>query len=99
MKTLQKTEFNFLWKILHDYYNHLVNNPNSLLTRYYGIHQLIQGKKVNYFIIMSNSFNTPLEIDVRYDLKGSTRKRKVRTFPGEQMYFYIYIYIYLEIRD
>lgn len=34
-------------------------------------------KKVN-IIVMANIFQTPLEIDVRYDIKGSLYGRKTR---------------------
>jgi len=46
------------------------------LYRIYGLHKIKLFKSKNksqklYFIIMANLFITPLEIDVRYDIKGS----------------------------
>jgi hypothetical protein len=48
--------------------------------RIYGLHKL---KKANsskkfYFVVMNNFFSTPFQIDVRYDLKGSTYNRKAK---------------------
>ena len=38
LKTIKKSEFDLLMKILPDYYDHLTKNPNTLITRYYGLY-------------------------------------------------------------
>ena len=51
--------------------------------RIYGLHKIKLFKSKNksqklYFVIMANLFTTPLEIDLRYDLKGSLYGRSSR---------------------
>ena len=52
-------------------------NPDSMITRFYGLHKLQEkndnGKviRTSYFVIMANIFNTPYRISERYDIKGS----------------------------
>ena len=97
MKTMSKKEFDFLQVFVGDYYRHLKANPNTLITRYFGLHELIQGDKGTsiYFVIMNNSFNTSLHIPVRYDLKGSTHGRKVIKTPNQIVYLSLYILLIL----
>lgn len=76
LKTISKAEFFFLRKIIKPYYQHIMNQPNTLLAKIFGLHKMKLYKsktKVQkiYFLIMANLFSTPLEIDIRYDLKGS----------------------------
>jgi hypothetical protein len=84
IKTVSRDEKRLLKSILRDYYNHLKANPHSLIVRFYGLHGLRvkmnpilfqQGKYRHdeqiYFVVMGNLFNTPLEVNRRYDLKGS----------------------------
>ena len=81
VKTISKKEYKFLKKILTSYYNHIKNNPLSLLPKFLGCYKLIRKrnkKKYNiYFIVMINVFATSNHIDKRYDLKGSKIGRKV----------------------
>lgn len=81
LKTISKTEYNFLKKILHNYYLHIVKHPETLLPKFLGCYKLIKKLKKQktrvYFIVMSNIFSTGLEIHRRYDLKGSTIGRQV----------------------
>jgi hypothetical protein len=78
LKTIAKEEYNKLIDTLPEYHEHLLENPNSLLTRYYGLHKIRYlekgGTKEQYIIIMNNMFRnfTP---DIKYDLKGSTQGR------------------------
>jgi 1-phosphatidylinositol-4-phosphate 5-kinase len=73
IKTMSKEECKFLRKILPDYYNYIMQNPNTLLTRYYGIHRVKPsgGKKIR-FLIMGSVFFTENFIHENYDIKGST---------------------------
>ena len=76
LKTMSIDEFTFFKRILPDYYNHLNTNPNTLIPKFFGFHQIkysLKGKKIKKnFIIMENLFSSGHEIHLRYDLKGST---------------------------
>ncbi|KAM3141426.1 hypothetical protein pb186bvf_006544 [Paramecium bursaria] len=83
IKTISKNEFQLLRQILPKYYTHMCNNPLTLLSKIYGLHQIKMYKskkkqKKLYLIVMQNLFETSLTIDVRYDLKGSTYDRQTR---------------------
>jgi len=94
LKTVSEDEFHFLRQILPDYYEHIKNHPNTLMTRFYGCHKIIFyrsgiGRSKEFrFVIMNNVFSTGHKIHVRYDLKGSSVGRQVFTKLGEIMYFY-----------
>lgn len=81
LKTIHKSEFNFLKILLPSYHKHLCENPNTLIIRFYGLHKIKYRMKNDitfktvYFIIMSNVFHTRKEIHERFDLKGSLYKR------------------------
>ena len=77
LKTIHHTEFLRLKHILKLYYEHILKNPQTLITRFFGLHKIkYKDDSSNsfqrvYFIIMANVFNTKRVINVRYDLKGS----------------------------
>ncbi|RMY05816.1 hypothetical protein D0866_15142, partial [Hortaea werneckii] len=73
IKTIHHGEHKFLRKILKDYYEHVRNNPNTLLSQFYGLHRvkLPYGKKV-HFVVMNNLFPPHRDIHRTFDLKGST---------------------------
>lgn len=79
IKTVRPSEHRFLRKILRPYFEHVRRNPNSLLTRFYGLHRVrmsgLRGKI--YFVVMGNVFPAHKDIHETYDLKGSTRGRYV----------------------
>lgn len=82
LKTIKKDEFFFFRDILKNYYNHLMQNKNTLLSKIFGLHKIkIANKKGQiktrrlYFVIMENIFRSGHKIDFRYDLKGSTFNR------------------------
>ncbi|KAL4446054.1 hypothetical protein ABPG74_011046 [Tetrahymena malaccensis] len=87
LKTVSRTEFHHLKNILKNYYEHLKDNRNSLIIKFFGLHKIkIRMKKstkveIVYIVIMANVFHTTKLIHERYDLKGSTygRTTKVRT--------------------
>jgi len=75
LKTVTKKESKFLRRILPQYYNHVMTNPSTLITRFYGLYSIKpKNNKLNNvrFIIMNNVFDTQLFVEERYDLKGST---------------------------
>ena len=60
-------------------------NSHSMIMKIFGLHKIVFTKidsnvvdKTIYFIIMKNAFDTPLNIDIRYDIKGSLYKRETR---------------------
>jgi 1-phosphatidylinositol-4-phosphate 5-kinase len=87
IKTISKKEYGFFRQLLPFYYKHLQTNPDTLLMRVYGLHELRQPTKpVLYFAVLGNVFNTTREVHVRYDLKGSTVDRRVRKRPDQFVY-------------
>lgn len=72
IKTIRHAEHKQLRKILHEYYHHVKNNPNTLLSQIYGLHRvrLPFGRKI-HFLVMNNVFPALYEIHEKYDLKGS----------------------------
>lgn len=81
VKTISKVEYNFLKKILPNYFKHIKANPNTLITKFLGCYELVKKVKKQkdkfYFIIMMNIFCTSRDIQLRYDLKGSKVGRMV----------------------
>ncbi|KAH9905765.1 SAICAR synthase-like protein [Xylariomycetidae sp. FL2044] len=73
IKTIHHAEHKFLRKILKDYYNHVTDNPNTLLSQFYGLHRVKMpyGKKI-HFVVMNNLFPPHRDIHTTFDLKGST---------------------------
>ncbi|KAH7138195.1 hypothetical protein B0J11DRAFT_9008 [Dendryphion nanum] len=73
IKTIHHAEHKFLRKILKDYYNHVQENPNTLLSQFYGLHRvkIPYGRKI-HFVVMNNLFPPHRDIHQTFDLKGST---------------------------
>ncbi|SMR60525.1 unnamed protein product [Zymoseptoria tritici ST99CH_1E4] len=74
IKTIHHSEHKFLRKILKDYHNHVAENPNTLLSQFYGLHRVklpYIGRKV-HFVVMNNLFPPHRDIHRTFDLKGST---------------------------
>ncbi|CAO2835539.1 unnamed protein product [Amaranthus hypochondriacus] len=77
IKILRKSEAKVLLGMLPSYYSHILNNKNTLLAKYYGLHASRPsngGEKV-FFVVMENLLRTELLINKRYDLKGSSQGR------------------------
>lgn len=79
IKTVHHAEAKLLRKILKDYYNHVQQNPNTLLSQFYGLHRVKMpyGRKI-HFVVMNNLFPPHRDIHQTYDLKGSTIGRELR---------------------
>jgi 1-phosphatidylinositol-4-phosphate 5-kinase len=73
IKTIHHSEHKFLRKILKEYYEHVENNPNTLLSQFYGLHRvkIPYGRKI-HFVVMNNLFPPHRDIHKTFDLKGST---------------------------
>ena len=85
IKTIKKSEFDVLMNMLPSYHEHLLSNPETLISRYYGLHQMkcYNNKDLVYdiyVIVMNNVFvlDNPELIEKTYDLKGSTYKRRTK---------------------
>ncbi|XP_068641173.1 phosphatidylinositol 4-phosphate 5-kinase 8-like isoform X2 [Aristolochia californica] len=76
IKTLRKYELKVLLKMLPGYYNHVQTYDNTLITKFFGLHQItLRGSRKVRFVVMGNMFCTELRIHRRYDLKGSSQGR------------------------
>ncbi|TFK19346.1 SAICAR synthase-like protein [Coprinopsis marcescibilis] len=77
IKTIRHSEHKFLLGILKGYYEHVKDNPHTLLSRFYGLHRvkLPRGRKI-HFVIMNNLFPPHKDIHETFDLKGSTVGRE-----------------------
>lgn len=75
LKTIAKTEFHKILRILRKYHVYLKDHRDSIQLRYYGLHQIVykmKGKlRKQYLLIMNNVFGL-YSVDWRYDLKGSS---------------------------
>ncbi|KAF6002592.1 hypothetical protein F1559_000051 [Cyanidiococcus yangmingshanensis] len=84
LKTLSKQEATVLLSILPQYYFHMMKNPESLITRFFGLHRItthrlgLRRRRIR-IVVMSNFLPTRTPIHLRYDLKGSTHGRFSRT--------------------
>lgn len=76
MKTIQHIEEKMLVSMLPSYYEHVCNNPDTLLTRYMA-HFSVQTRRDRHIrmVVMESIFNEQIFVDRKYDLKGSTYKR------------------------
>ncbi|KZF21776.1 SAICAR synthase-like protein, partial [Xylona heveae TC161] len=79
IKTIHPAEHKLLRRILRDYYDHVRQNPNTLLSQFYGLHRvkIPYGKKI-HFVVMNNLFPPHRDIHQTFDLKGSTIGRDFR---------------------
>ncbi|KAG4098130.1 SAICAR synthase-like protein [Neocallimastix lanati (nom. inval.)] len=78
IKTVHHVEHKFLRKILKPYYEHIRDNPNTLICWIFGLHRvkLPHGKKI-HFVVMQNILPPNKDIHERFDLKGSIQGRIV----------------------
>ncbi|CAK3969714.1 Phosphatidylinositol 4-phosphate 5-kinase its3 [Lecanosticta acicola] len=79
IKTIHHAEHKFLRKVLREYYEHVRDNPNTLLSQFYGLHRvkIPYGRKI-HFVVMNNLFPPHRDIHRTFDLKGSTIGRDFR---------------------
>lgn len=85
IKTIRQSEFEVLRNILPNYHEHILKNPNTILTRYFGLHQMKCYNKNKliydiYIVVMNNIFtmDNPSLLRHKYDLKGSTFGRRTK---------------------
>jgi len=76
LKTVSSKEAEFLQKILPGLYKNLQQNPQTLLTKYYGMFAYQAGQKKIKLVVMKNLFPSGVKMHLKFDLKGSTHGRK-----------------------
>jgi 1-phosphatidylinositol-4-phosphate 5-kinase len=79
IKTIHHAEHKLLRKILKEYYKHILDNPNTLISQFYGLHRvkIPYGRKI-HFVVMNNLFPPHRDIHQMFDLKGSTIGREYK---------------------
>lgn len=76
IKTVQHKEAEFLQKLLPGYYMNLNQNPRTLLPKFYGLYCLHSGGINIRLVVMNNVLPRAMRMHYKYDLKGSTYKRR-----------------------
>ncbi|GFQ71007.1 phosphatidylinositol 4-phosphate 5-kinase type-1 gamma [Trichonephila clavata] len=76
IKTVQHKEAEFLTKLLPGYYMNLNQNPRTLLPKFYSLYCYQCGGKNIRLVVMNNLLPSFITLHEKYDLKGSTYKRK-----------------------
>ncbi|XP_053446718.1 phosphatidylinositol 4-phosphate 5-kinase type-1 alpha isoform X5 [Nycticebus coucang] len=76
IKTVQHKEAEFLQKLLPGYYMNLNQNPRTLLPKFYGLYCVQAGGKNIRIVVMNNLLPHSVKMHIKYDLKGSTYKRR-----------------------
>lgn len=76
IKTVQHKEGEFLQKLLPGYYMNLNQNPRTLLPKFFGLYCYQCNSKNVRLIAMNNLLPSYVKMHEKYDLKGSTYKRK-----------------------
>ncbi|KAG2462895.1 PSMD4 ATPase, partial [Polypterus senegalus] len=76
IKTVQHKEAEFLQKLLPGYYMNLNQNKRTLLPKFYGLYCMQAGGKNIRLVVMNNLLPRSVRMHLKYDLKGSTYKRR-----------------------
>jgi 1-phosphatidylinositol-4-phosphate 5-kinase len=76
LKTVMLKEAEFLQKLLPGYYMNLNQNPRTLLPKFFGMFCYQCNQKNIRLIVMNNILPTSIQMHLKFDLKGSTYKRK-----------------------
>ncbi|RCK55451.1 putative phosphatidylinositol 4-phosphate 5-kinase MSS4 [Candida viswanathii] len=89
IKTIHHSEHKQLLRMLKDYHLHVKDNPNTLISQFYGLHRVKMplfggGSRKVHFVVMNNLFPPHRDIHLKYDLKGSTWGRSTTVPPGHE---------------
>ncbi|XP_011250579.1 phosphatidylinositol 4-phosphate 5-kinase type-1 alpha isoform X8 [Camponotus floridanus] len=76
IKTVQHKEGEFLQTLLPGYYMNLNQNPRTLLPKFFGLYCYRCNSKNVRLVAMNNLLPSFVKLHQKYDLKGSTYKRK-----------------------
>ncbi|OBS79227.1 hypothetical protein A6R68_18422 [Neotoma lepida] len=85
IKTVQHKEAEFLQKLLPGYYMNLNQNPRTLLPKFYGLYCVQAGGKNIRIVVMNNLLPRSVKMHMKYDLKGSTYKRRASQKEREKL--------------
>ncbi|XP_034402647.1 phosphatidylinositol-4-phosphate 5-kinase, type I, beta a isoform X2 [Cyclopterus lumpus] len=76
IKTVQHKEAEFLQKLLPGYYMNLNQNPRTLLPKFYGLYCIQCSGVTVRVVVMNNVLPRAIKMHYKYDLKGSSYKRR-----------------------
>jgi len=76
LKTVMHKEAEFLQKLLPGYYMNLNQNPHTLLPKFFGMFVYQCNQKNIRLTVMNNLLPSDVKMHLKFDLKGSTYKRK-----------------------
>uniref|UniRef100_A0AAQ4P1W9 PIPK domain-containing protein n=1 Tax=Gasterosteus aculeatus aculeatus TaxID=481459 RepID=A0AAQ4P1W9_GASAC len=76
IKTVQHKEAEFLQKLLPGYFMNLNQNKRTLLPKFYGLYCVQAAGKNIRIAVMNNLLPSAVQMHFKYDLKGSTYKRR-----------------------
>ncbi|XP_059909742.1 phosphatidylinositol 4-phosphate 5-kinase type-1 alpha-like isoform X1 [Gadus macrocephalus] len=76
IKTVQHKEAEFLQKLLPGYFMNLNQNKRTLLPKFYGLYCVQAGGKNIRIVVMNNLLPRIVPMHLKYDMKGSTYKRR-----------------------
>uniref|UniRef100_A0A8C3A6J6 Phosphatidylinositol-4-phosphate 5-kinase, type I, alpha, a n=1 Tax=Cyclopterus lumpus TaxID=8103 RepID=A0A8C3A6J6_CYCLU len=76
IKTVQHKEAEFLQKLLPGYFMNLNQNKRTLLPKFYGLYCVQSAGKNIRIAVMNNLLPSAVQMHLKYDLKGSTYKRR-----------------------
>lgn len=76
LKTVLHKEAEFLQKLLPGYYMNLNQNPRTLLPKFFGLYCVQSGGKNIRIVVMNNILPRIIRLHLKFDLKGSTCKRR-----------------------
>ncbi|XP_042151699.1 phosphatidylinositol 4-phosphate 5-kinase type-1 alpha isoform X1 [Oncorhynchus tshawytscha] len=76
IKTVQHKEAEFLQKLLPGYFMNLNQNKRTLLPKFYGLYCIQAGGKNIRIVVMNNLLPRAVRMHLKYDMKGSTYKRR-----------------------
>jgi len=76
LKTVSLKEAEFLQKLLPGYYMNLQQNPRTTLPKFFGMFCYQCNQKNIRLVVMNNLLPSNVKMHLKFDLKGSTYKRK-----------------------
>eukprot|EP00668_Euglena_longa_P016905 GGOE01021216.1.p1 GENE.GGOE01021216.1~~GGOE01021216.1.p1 ORF type:complete len:497 (-),score=82.07 GGOE01021216.1:476-1966(-) len=77
LKQITEAECNQLTEMAEDYVAHVLANPSTLLCLIFGCFGYLLNGRYHYFVLAENSYPPDAQVDVLYDLKGSSADRSV----------------------
>eukprot|EP00092_Neocalanus_flemingeri_P061937 GFUD01074627.1.p1 GENE.GFUD01074627.1~~GFUD01074627.1.p1 ORF type:complete len:615 (+),score=133.40 GFUD01074627.1:98-1942(+) len=84
LKTVSLKEADFLQKLLPGYYMNLQQNPRTTLPKFFGMFCYQCNQKNIRLVVMNNLLPSDIKMHLKFDLKGSTYKRKASKHEKEK---------------